>query len=905
MIKVSIVVPSYNVRPYIKQCLKSVVGQTLKEIEIICVDAGSMDGTVEEIEKFAAIDERIRFVHSDIKSYGYQVNLGLSLARGEYAAITESDDYVAEEMYEVLYDLGRSTGAEIVKGDYLRVIGKEDNERKVTMSLLDEQDYYNMILELPKSEGIVKEIIYDHDCNIWSGIYETEFLKRNKILCNETPGAAFQDIGFVLQTLNVAQSIYYVDIPLYQYRYMREGASTLKPEVLQFVYQEVKFLLGKESVKNSSNFPLIMRRLSHIFLHEFGRMYRHYDFHVALEKDYLKIRDLFKSYDADEWDFFMLMNYPETYGIFVSRIAQRQEQWEERIANKLVGREVVIAGYGKRGRHLEKICKNLGISVIARCDNGHIQGVLSMEKCCQMYPRAYYVIASKFYAFSIQKYLRKLGIEQGQMEIFYPLDNFIFYGAGKVGRICRQFFFKHHLEPVCYLDRDASGKSECIDRVPVLSADEFITPTGKGFAKGASVLVTLARGGRQIKDKLEARGFDAKHIYLYENRLEFLDFILPRLVNMPIQGVQEKNESQADVYFDLGNGVVLGGVESWSVEMGNYLKKIGKRVKYVSWRYETDIYKMTRNEVIGLTEDGALRNFEHCLIVAKKLSGEKRFVYVCNFYNMIFDMMVWLKKSHIMDINLIAVVHNDMEGYYETYSKYIENIDYILFMSEKQKKRLLYEYHIPKNKLKFLGWHIPCEENLKRVWSQQGERMKIGYAGRLVLPQKRADLLLRLIFFLLREKNMDISFTIAGDGLYRKQMEAEITRLNLMDRVTFLGQLPKKDMLSFWHKQDVMVSCSDWEGNSISKSEAMAAGAVPVVTDTSGALDDIEPGVNGYIVPVGDISSMVRCIDILYRHRELLPRIGGAAHEKILANNRNFSIEMLWEELLSVGKKYS
>ena len=74
--KITVIMPSLNVAPYIEKCIQSVVNQTLQDIEILCIDAGSTDGTLEILEQFKREDSRIRIIHSDKKSYGYQVNNG-------------------------------------------------------------------------------------------------------------------------------------------------------------------------------------------------------------------------------------------------------------------------------------------------------------------------------------------------------------------------------------------------------------------------------------------------------------------------------------------------------------------------------------------------------------------------------------------------------------------------------------------------------------------------------------------------------------------------------------------------------------------------------------------------------------------------------------------------------------
>ena len=88
-----------------------------------------------------------------------------------------------------------------------------------------------------------------------------------------------------------------------------------------------------------------------------------------------------------------------------------------------------------------------------------------------------------------------------------------------------------------------------------------------------------------------------------------------------------------------------------------------------------------------------------------------------------------------------------------------------------------------------------------------------------------------------------------------------------------VGYIKKADIFSFWQRQDIYLSCSDYEGHSISQVEAICAGAVPVVTDVSGVRDDITDGVNGYIVSVGDVPAIVYRIIELNKDRDKLQRM--------------------------------
>ena len=116
MPKVTIIMPSLNVIKYIRPCMESVLKQTLKDIEILAIDAGSNDGTLEILEEYATLDSRVQVIRSDKKSYGYQLNLGILLAHGEYVGIVETDDMIMPDMYETLYDAAIETDAEYVKG---------------------------------------------------------------------------------------------------------------------------------------------------------------------------------------------------------------------------------------------------------------------------------------------------------------------------------------------------------------------------------------------------------------------------------------------------------------------------------------------------------------------------------------------------------------------------------------------------------------------------------------------------------------------------------------------------------------------------------------------------------------------------------------------------------------------
>ena len=103
MAKVSILMPACNVEKFLKECMDSVVNQTLKDIEIICIDDGSRDSTGNILDEYAQKDNRIKVIHKANSGYGHSMNVGLQNATGEYIGIIETDDFADLNMFDELY----------------------------------------------------------------------------------------------------------------------------------------------------------------------------------------------------------------------------------------------------------------------------------------------------------------------------------------------------------------------------------------------------------------------------------------------------------------------------------------------------------------------------------------------------------------------------------------------------------------------------------------------------------------------------------------------------------------------------------------------------------------------------------------------------------------------------------
>ncbi|ELW4821852.1 glycosyltransferase family 2 protein, partial [Campylobacter jejuni] len=236
--KISVIIPSYNSAKYIKECLDSVIFQSLKEIEILCIDAYSIDGTIDILKSYEKQDSRIKIIFSKKKSLGYQINLGLKKAKGEYFTIVESDDYVKIDMCEKLYRLARNQDCQVVKSDF---IGFEDKEKERIFKNLP--ICYDQALYNKKTNSYLNPSIIINSWNMnQSSLYKMDFIKKYDIRANETKGASYQDIGLWFQILSLASSIYFYKEGFYFYRQDNENASVKSKDKIYCVCDEFEFL---------------------------------------------------------------------------------------------------------------------------------------------------------------------------------------------------------------------------------------------------------------------------------------------------------------------------------------------------------------------------------------------------------------------------------------------------------------------------------------------------------------------------------------------------------------------------------------------------------------------------------------------------------------------------------------
>lgn len=162
MPKISVIIPVYKVEEYLKRCVDSVIGQTLRDIEIILVDDGSPDNCPAICDEYAKKDDRVRVIHKKNGGLSDARNAGIDIATGDFLGFVDSDDYIEADMYEYLYDLVKKENAEISMCEFFHCYqGKEpEKNEKITVETVNSETAIYYVLESKKASLTVANKIY-------------------------------------------------------------------------------------------------------------------------------------------------------------------------------------------------------------------------------------------------------------------------------------------------------------------------------------------------------------------------------------------------------------------------------------------------------------------------------------------------------------------------------------------------------------------------------------------------------------------------------------------------------------------------------------------------------------------------------------------------------------------------
>lgn len=225
MPKVSIVVPIYNVERYLRQCLDSIANQTLEDIEVICVNDGSKDSSLEIIMEYVSKDPRFKVIDKPNSGYGNSMNRGFDMAEGEYIGIVESDDYAEPDMFEKLYNCAKENDLDACKSGFFFYYSVPE-EKNIPSKIASYIMCKDVFCPTDDFKSLREQIeFFNIKPTIWSAIYKKEFVRENNIRFNETPGASFQDTSFNFKVWALAKRVKLLEECFLHYRQDNESSS--------------------------------------------------------------------------------------------------------------------------------------------------------------------------------------------------------------------------------------------------------------------------------------------------------------------------------------------------------------------------------------------------------------------------------------------------------------------------------------------------------------------------------------------------------------------------------------------------------------------------------------------------------------------------------------------------------
>lgn len=242
-VEVSIIVPVYNKEKYLEKCLESLIHQSFKNIEVICVDDGSSDNSFNILQKYSKKDSRIKIIRQDNHGPGHARNQGLKKAMGKYVAFIDADDWVELDTIEILYHNAIQNNSDLVLFNAIEYLPNDKTRRRI---------YYKNDINGTFNFHQRKGIVMNSYLIVCTKLHNLDFIMDNEITFSDS--GLFEDVFFHVKSMIKAEKVSYVNKILYNYRRTeintRQSNSTKSKKSLAFmdVLENIKTLLIEEGI---------------------------------------------------------------------------------------------------------------------------------------------------------------------------------------------------------------------------------------------------------------------------------------------------------------------------------------------------------------------------------------------------------------------------------------------------------------------------------------------------------------------------------------------------------------------------------------------------------------------------------------------------------------------------------
>ncbi len=223
---VSIIIPMYNVEPFINKCVNSIIEQTYENIEIILIDDGSPDKSGDLAEEIALIDKRVKVIRTENHGVSSARNLGIELSKGEYLVFVDSDDYLSPDYIHYMMNLALNSGAEFIMSKNCRLFPSESVELD---GLIDN-------VEIWSSEKAASELLYPGKIEIgcWNKLFLTKFIISNNIKFPETLYMG-EGLNFIINAAQKSNKVCVGSKKVYNYRKDNQQSATTVINIPKYI----------------------------------------------------------------------------------------------------------------------------------------------------------------------------------------------------------------------------------------------------------------------------------------------------------------------------------------------------------------------------------------------------------------------------------------------------------------------------------------------------------------------------------------------------------------------------------------------------------------------------------------------------------------------------------------------
>lgn len=310
---VSIIIPVYNTRKYLSQCVDSVLGQTYSNLQVILIDDGSADGAATLCDEYKIKDSRVEVIHKKNEGLGLTRNKGLELANGEYVTFLDSDDWIDKEHIRNLISPAYFTDYDVIFGTYT----KTTNEGKY----LDvaELPYQGKICEAKIKKQVMLSIIAadngsKKDLGIPMGVcfnlYRTSIIKKYGLQFLSEKVVSSEDLFFNLEFLNVCKTAFFTTEIGYYYRYnpksITKGYDEFQEQRTELFYRQLSSCVKKLGMPVNVNYRIercmmakIRGLLAAIVRSPYDRKTKIMKIRILLSKQW--VRELLKNYEIPDY----------------------------------------------------------------------------------------------------------------------------------------------------------------------------------------------------------------------------------------------------------------------------------------------------------------------------------------------------------------------------------------------------------------------------------------------------------------------------------------------------------------------------------------------------------------------------------------------------------------------------